>query len=91
MKVKLRSCYICGSVRFYNEVENCGGDRARAAQNILKQEGLEECTYIGINFHTGSSVRIIYEEKERDFSEFRQIKGTNVWILLNKETELVHK
>lgn len=81
MKIKLRSCYICGLVRFCNEVENCGGDRARAAQNILNQEGLEKCKYISINFHTGSSVRIIYEEKERDFSEFRQIKGTNVWII----------
>ena len=81
MKIKLQSSYICGSVRFLNEVENCRGDRTRAGQNILNEEGLNECKCIGVNFHTGSSVRIIYEEKERDFSEFRQIRGTNVWII----------
>ena len=53
----------------------------RAGQNILNKEGFNECKCISINFHTGSSVKIIYEEKERDFSEFRQIKGANVWII----------
>lgn len=81
MKIKLQSSYICGLVRFLNEVEICRGDRMRAGQNILNKEGFNECKCISINFHTGSSVKIIYEEKERDFSEFRQIKGTNVWII----------
>ena len=80
MKVTLQSSFICGSVRFLNETSKCNGDRMKAAQNILKEEGLGEYKCIRIGFHTGSSVRIIYEEVA-DFSDFRQIKGTNVWVI----------
>ena len=52
----------------------------KAAQNILKEEGLGEHKCIRIGFHTGSSVRIIYEEVA-DFSDFRRIEGTNVWVI----------
>ena len=80
MKVTLQSSFICDSVRFLNETSKCNGDRMMAGQNILKEEGLGEHKCIRIGFHTGSSVRIIYEEVA-DFSDFRQIKGTNVWVI----------
>ena len=83
MKVTLQSSFICGSVRFLNEVSECNGDRIKAGQNILIENGLGEHKCIRIVPHTGSSVRIIYEEV-LDFSEFRQIKGTNVWVYLTK-------
>ena len=80
MKVTLQSSFICGLVRFLNETLKCNGDRTKAAQNILKEEGLGEYKCIRIGNHTGSSVRIIYEEV-LDFSDFRQIEGTNVWVI----------
>lgn len=80
MKVTLQESFICGSVRFHNEVSDCNGDRIKAGQNILNENGLGEHKCIRIGFHTGSSVRIIYEEVA-DFSDFRQIEGTNVWVI----------
>lgn len=52
----------------------------KAAQNILIENGLGEYKCIRIGPHTGSSVRIIYEEVA-DFSDFRRIEGTNVWVI----------
>lgn len=83
MKVTLQESFICGSVRFHNEVSDCNGDRIKAGQNILNENGLGEHKCIRIGPHTGSSVRIIYEEV-LDFSDFRQIEGTNVWVYLTK-------
>lgn len=81
MKVKLLSNFICGSIRFLNELSECNGDRIKAGQNILIENGLGEHKCIRIGHHTGSSVRIIYEEV-LDFSDFRQIEGTNIWVHL---------
>lgn len=83
MKVTLQSSFICGSVRFLNELSECNGDRIKAGQNILIENGLGEHKCICIGHHTGSSVRIIYEEV-LDFSDFRQIEGTNVWVIFEK-------
>ena len=83
MKVTLQSSFICGSVRFLNEVDECNGDRMKAAQNILIENGLDKYKCIRIGPHTGSSVRIIYEE-DADFSDFRRIERTNVWVYLTK-------
>ena len=83
MKVTLQSSFICGSIRFLNEVSECNGDRIKAGQNILIENGLGEYKCICIGPHTGSSVRINYEEV-LDFSDFRQIEGTSVWVYLKK-------
>ena len=83
MKITLQSSFICGSIRFLNEVSECNGDRIKAGQNILIENGLGEHKCIRIGNHTGSSVRIIYEEV-LDFSDFRQIEGTSVWVYLKK-------
>lgn len=80
MNVTLQSSFICGSIRFLNEVSECNGDRIKAGQNILIENGLGEHKCIRIGFHTGSSVRIVYEEVI-NFSNFRQIMGTNVWVI----------